>query len=249
MHETRDLQGMPEAIRRILDPFLTDADRALGQGYSAVLYGSAARGDWVEGRSDVNLLLVLDDVRPERLRALGPAFAGWRKAAQEPPLMLSRDEWASATDVFPLEITDMQAAYRVVRGPDPLAALRVAPDDLRHALERELRGKLVRLRQGYVALAEEDESLGAMLVASVPTVLVLLRGVLRLLGRPVPPAPEALVAAGAETAGFDAGAVALAVRRRGERKWRCTPAEGAAYVEAVAVTARFVDQLQLGDQR
>ena len=37
-------------------PFLSQADAALGNGYSAVLYGSAARGDYVPGRSDLNLI-------------------------------------------------------------------------------------------------------------------------------------------------------------------------------------------------
>ena len=51
---------MRESVARVVDPFLTEADKALGQGYSAVLYGSAARGDFVPGRSNINLMLVMD---------------------------------------------------------------------------------------------------------------------------------------------------------------------------------------------
>ena len=39
--------------------------------------------------------------RPTRLRALAPAFATWRKAASEPPLLISRAEWARATRRVP----------------------------------------------------------------------------------------------------------------------------------------------------
>ena len=112
---------MQAAIDKVVTPFLAAADAALGAGYSALLYGSAARGDYVPGRSDINLMLVLDDPSPSRLRALAPAFEAWRKAAAEPPLLISRAEWARASDVFPIEITDMRAGYRVLRGPDPLA--------------------------------------------------------------------------------------------------------------------------------
>ena len=42
---------MHEAVDRVVTPFWP-ADAALGSGYSALLYGSAARGDFVPGRSD-----------------------------------------------------------------------------------------------------------------------------------------------------------------------------------------------------
>ena len=84
----------------------------------------------------------------------------WSKAAPEPPLLISRAEWARASDVFPIEITDMRAGYQVLRGSDPLAAATVSRADLRQALERELRGKLLRLRQGYAAAAGDEKALG-----------------------------------------------------------------------------------------
>jgi len=72
---------MHETVERVVSPFLAAADAALGAGYSALLYGSAARGDYITGRSDINLMLVLDDASPTRLQAMGPAFARWRKVA------------------------------------------------------------------------------------------------------------------------------------------------------------------------
>jgi len=111
---------MHDSVERVVTPFLAAADAALGAGYSALLYGSGARGDYIPGRSNINLMLVLDDPSPARLRALAPAFAAWRKTAAEPPLLISRAEWARASDVFPIEITDMRAGYRVLRGADPL---------------------------------------------------------------------------------------------------------------------------------
>ena len=112
------------------------------------------------GRSDINLMLILDDLSPGKLTALAGPFGAWRKSGYEPPLVIGRPEWARATDVFPIEITDMRAGYEVLRGPDPVADLSVAPADLRRALEREFRGKLLRLRQGYVAAADDPAALG-----------------------------------------------------------------------------------------
>jgi predicted nucleotidyltransferase len=239
---------MADPVQTVLDPFLADVDRVLGDRYSAVLYGSAARGDFVKGRSDINVLMVLEDVGPAALRSLAGAFGAWRKAAQEPPLLLSRTEWLGAADSFPIEISDMRVSYRVLRGADPLALVTVETADLRRALEREFRGKLLRLRQGYVTLSSDAAALSGVAQESVGTMLVLYRALLALLGRPVPADSGELVTAAAAVVGFGPPALSRIVAGRAERNWRCTTSEFEAYVDAVAQTAAFVDHLQLGDQ-
>jgi predicted nucleotidyltransferase len=239
---------MHETVDRVVTPFLAAADAALGAGYSALLYGSAARDDYIVGRSDINLMLVLDDPSPSRLRALAPAFSAWRRGTSEPPLLISRAEWARASDVFPIEITDMRAGYRVLRGADPLSGAQVNPGDLRQALEGELRGKLLRLRQGYAAAAGDEKALGELAVASSSAILVLLRSLLTLVGQPVPAAPTALASEAAVLIGVPAAALLAPVEHRGTRGWRCTAEEFEHYMDAVAHAVGYVDQLQLGDQ-
>ena len=239
---------MAHPVQSVLDPFLADTDRVLGERYSAVLYGSGARGEFVAGRSDINVLMVLDDVAPAALRSLAGAFSAWRKAAQEPPLLLSREEWLSAADAFPIEVSDMRSAYRVLRGADPVALVSVDRADLRRALESEFRGKLLRLRQGYVTLSGDPATLSGVAAESVRPVLVLYRALLALLGRPVPPSTAGMVSAAAGAVGFAPDSVAGIAAGRGDRSWRCTTTDFEAYLDAVAQTAAFVDHLQLGDQ-
>ena len=240
---------MRDSVARVVDAFLAEADTALGKGYSAILYGSAARGDYIPGRSDINLMLVLDQLSPPELRSLGRGFAAWRKSTLEPPLVLSRAEWNRASDAFPVEITDMRSSYKVLRGTDPIQGTQVDPADLRKALEREFRGKLVRLRQGYATYAPDPAALGALGLQSAATILVLLRGVLTLLGKPVPHDSLELAAQAAAAIGFEGEHLLHVVRHRVDREWRCNAPEFENYMEAVEHTARFLDQLQIGDQR
>jgi predicted nucleotidyltransferase len=234
---------MRGTISRVVDPFLAEADRVLGQGYSAVLYGSAARGDYVPGRSDINLMLVVDQLSPSVLRSLSKGFTGWRKATPEPPLILSRDEWDRASDAFPIEITDMRLSYQVLRGADPMTGVQVDSADLRKALEREFRGKLLRLRQGYATHAPEPGALGSLGLQSAATILVLLRGVLTVVGKPVPTDAAELAQAAATLIGFEPEHLLHVVRHRSDREWRCGATEFENYMRAVEQTAQFVDQL------
>ncbi|MFL5402940.1 MAG: hypothetical protein ACJ8BF_09005 [Gemmatimonadales bacterium] len=240
---------MRESVARVVEPFLAGVDTVVGPAYSAVLYGSAARGDFVPGRSNINLMVVLDQLTPATLRSLSGAFTGWRKATHEPPLVLSRAEWSRASDAFPIEITDMRTAYQVLRGADPMQEVRVDPVDLRKALEREFRGKLLRLRQGYAIYAPDPAALGKLGLHSAATILVLLRGLLTLIGKTVPSDSLELAVAAAAAVGFEGEHLLYVVRHRVDREWRCGAPEFENYMKAVEDTARFVDQLQLGDQQ
>ena len=238
---------MHESVDRVVTPFLAAADAALGPGYSALLYGSAARGDYIPGRSNINLMLVLDDPSPTRLRALGRAFAAWRKAGRAAapasagpngPARRMRSRSRSPTCAPP---TGCSAA------PIRCGAARVEPADLRQALEREFRGKLLRLRQGYAAAAgdasagragaaERRHHPGAAARAAEPG------------GHGRAAAPAALAAGPRPLVGLPAGALVHVVAHRGEREWRCNASEFEHYMDAVEQAAGFLDQLQLGDQ-
>ena len=140
-----------------------------------MLYGSAARADWVPGRSDVNLLVLLDDTSPSALRRLTPAVTAWHTKGFAPPLIMGLEEWQRSADVFPIEIADMQAAHRVLCGADPVQGMTVDPVDLREAVEKELRGKLMRLRQAWVRFGDAGMILGGFALASISTYFALLR--------------------------------------------------------------------------
>ncbi len=181
---------------------------------AAVLYGSAARGDWVPGRSDVNLLLLVDDTTPTALRRLTPAVTEWHTKGFAPPLIMGRDEWLRSVDVFPIEITDMQLSHRILCGPDPIAGMTVEPGDLREAVEKELRGKLVRLRQAYVRFGDAGAILAGFALASISTYFALLRCLAVLSRRAPGNTPAETAAALKAELGADA---AIAVEIAGHR--------------------------------
>lgn len=224
-----------------LAPFLDACDAVLQGAYSAVLFGSAARGEWVEARSNLNVLLVLDDVRPETLRALHAAFAAFAAVSPEPPLLLSRAEWQQAADAFPIEITDMRAAYRVLRGDDPMPLVTVERSHLRQALEREFRGKLLQLRRAFVLRGADELALGQVASAGVGTAVLLCRTALVLLGETPPGTSAGVLDRAAARLGIDAAPLLGALSRRWTPDWRCPAPEFVRYLAAIEAAMHAVD--------
>ncbi len=236
---------MHELVRRVVDPFLTDVDAALGATYTAILFGSAARGDYVPRRSDVNLMLIVERADPAELSRLRPAFARWRKTVPELPLIISRDEWLHGVDVFPIEICDLRAAYRVLRGPDLVAQVNYQPADLRRALEKEFRGKLLRLRQRYAAQGDQD--LGAWAGGTVGAIVLFFRCLLVLTGGSAPAGAADVIETAGRVVGFDPAPLLRVLACRTAPKTRLAAADFEAYLGAVERAAHFTDQLELGD--
>ena len=170
---------------------------------SVVLHGSVARGEAVPGVSDVNVLVLLESAGPDELRPIAPLAREWLDSAGAPPLILTAAEWARAADVFAIEVADMKDAHELLFGTDPVATLDVRRTELRLQTERELRGKLLQLREGTLLAAESPTELGWLLSAALPSFTAYMRATLRLAGRDVPTDTPSVILATAETIAGD----------------------------------------------
>jgi len=229
------------------EQFADGVSQALGRRLvSLLLYGSAASGTHVPGRSDVNTLLICDAVDEGLFAALEPALVRWVRAGNPAPLILAEREWRESADAFAIEYEEIRSAHRVLAGRDPWAGISVRREDLRRQLEGELMGKLVRLRQLYAAFRSDRKRLTQVIVASTAGVFTMLRAALRLAGRTAPAAPEDLVRQAAVVIGFAPESlddVVAHVRGRRRLALAARDPRAAAYLVAVTRTAEFVNSL------
>lgn len=189
---------------------------------SVVLYGSAARGEYRPGVSDLNILVLLKGINPPTLRRGSPLARKWVKGGNQTPLMFGEAEWRGSADVFPIEYSDMRDAHRVLFGIDPFEGMEIDNEHLRLQSEHELRAKLIQLREHYVLSAEKPKELGQLLISALPTFLTLFRTLLRLMGRAVPRESGEVIDAVAAEIGFEPGPFQRVMEAR-DRKARFAP--------------------------
>lgn len=191
-----------------IDEFVRRVREAGGSNVeSVILFGSAAAGDFREGLSNVNLMCVLRDSSLKALQALSPAAKWWDGKKQTPPLCMTKPELQRSTDVFTIELLDMQQHHRVLFGDDPLKDLQIPMDLHRVQVEYELREKLILLRQ-HLMLADANESrLWEVVLRSVSSLSTLFRHTLIALGDSASTSRREAVAALAQRVGFDGGSI------------------------------------------
>lgn len=220
--------------------------RLLGERLHAVLlYGSAAREEYLESRSDLNVLVLLDRIDPALLQRMAPAATDW-SAQRVNAMLLAEHEWRRASDAFAVELLDMQDARILLHGTDPVNGIHVDLHAARLQAERELRGRIIGLHNGLVQCGREPALLGRMLMAALPSFATYLRTALRLAEKPVPPNTRDVIAQGTELVGAPAqGWLRTLDARAQDGEWAVDITDEVIeqYNAAAERTASFVDSL------
>ena len=153
---------------------------------SVILFGSAVSGDFHPGLSNLNLLCVLRDCSFAALQAIAPVAKWWEREKQPPPLCMTRKELERSTDVFTIELLDMQQHHRVLFGEDVVQGLRISMHVHRVQVEYELREKLILLRRQVLLASGSNSRLWDLMLRSVPSFATLFRHALIALGVEAP---------------------------------------------------------------
>ncbi|HEV8482241.1 MAG TPA: nucleotidyltransferase domain-containing protein [Blastocatellia bacterium] len=234
-----------KALKQLVEDLRTTHGENLA---SVVLYGSAAAGDYIERRSDHNLLIVLKKITSEDLRLSQAPMREWQRLGQPMPVYFTVEELNNAADVFPIEFLQMEKARKVLHGSDPFESMKISKDNLRHQTEYELRTKLIQLRRLYIPASISGEKLSALISDSFVSFAALFRPVLMLLGHEPPITKEESVRAMVRLVGMDGSPFERILELRAKGGSSLTEAEAnelfAAYLAQIEQVIKVVDGIQ-----
>jgi predicted nucleotidyltransferase len=143
---------------------------------SVHIYGSVARGEYHPRRSNLNLLLILQQLGREILRQISLLQA--KLAPLTLLLCLTEEYLKTSLDTFPLELLDLKLHHKTLSGSDILSEMEISPHYLRIQLERELKSKLILLRQNLFLRGCQEKELCALMVSHLPALDAILQGLL-----------------------------------------------------------------------
>ena len=238
---------VPQKPEDIVPEFINDYYTVYGANLIAIcLYGSGARGEYIPGRSDLNFLIVLTE---EGIKGLDRAFkvvAKWHRRRVTTPLFMTPEYIATSRDTFPLEFLSIKRDYQVVWGKNPLAKLTVRKKQLRLQLEREIKGKLLQLREAYLASKGWRRNIVAVASQSLTAILSIFQGILYLQGKEIPHQRGDLIRAIAVETGLAAAPfMQLLEVKEGKTKYRRNKMKDIMenYIEGVRQLAFWVDKM------
>jgi hypothetical protein len=159
---------------------------ALGPDLASVAaFGSWAVGEYVDGYSDLNLLVVTRRLDADVIRKMAPAVASVAGPKCR-PLVFSQVELRRFAEAFPLEFQDMADTRKVLHGEDPFGRLEISSARLSEELESEARNRLIKFRQRWLLTGGAEAASRELAASTIGAVLPLLKGLLRLKKRKAP---------------------------------------------------------------
>ena len=249
----RVIEGLPDEIQKLLQTYVKDVKGVFGEQLEGMLlYGSAVRGEFLPGRSNLNILLLVSSYDSAVLKRYSALHRHWSKEQIVVPLFLTEEELHTSAAVFPLEFLEIQEQHRVLGGRDPFIGFHVKIDRLRETVVQGVTSHLLRLRQRYVEGGGSDDATTILLPLSITSLVPLLRGVQRLLGRPVLSHSDAVIKDVAEQLKLDLqGLLDALLLKRGQISpgTREVPRLFDRYLQAATMLTRAVAQLLPQGQR
>jgi len=186
--------GMPEQAQQTLRAYLRDAAKTFGEhDPSIILYGSLARGDFLQDRSNINLLLIFDTMTLDIMKQCSRLHRRWAKERILAPLLFTVNEVRQYAETFPIEFFDIQDQHILLAGRDPFPELHLSGRNLFQECEREIRSNVLRVRQQFVEAGGQHEGIQALLPISLTTLIPCLRGVYRVVGQSPQGTPDTIL--------------------------------------------------------
>ena len=210
---------------------------------SVTVYGSAVGGDFDPDRSDINLLIVLDNATLDAVEKSADIQTKWLKQRIARPIIMDTEYLNRSLDSFPIEFFNMQNGYAVVSGEDLLAELEISHNDLRLQAERELKGKWLHLIQDWLAVKDDRKGLREFLQVSLGDFTAVFRAMLHVRHQPVPQDKKALWEAVTQSYELDSNPFAdvqSAALKGDKNQMRDVFTD---YVKAIEILSEKIDQL------
>lgn len=174
-----------------------------GDLISIMLYGSATGKDYRPGKSDINFMIVLSEEGIERLNQAFEIVKKWRKRNVAIPVFLTENYVETSTDVFPIEYLNFKSNYVPVYGKDILKDLSFKPEFIRLQCEREIKGKLLLLRQVYLETSGKGRALKGVISQSIRAFVAIFEALLHVKGLELPKEKLQIIRATAQAFDLD----------------------------------------------
>lgn len=187
-----------------IDPFFRELLDGYGENiHSLYLIGSALTEDFDPKRSDINSIVMLRNMDLGFLEHLAPRGKVYSKKGVASPLIMTPEYVNASLDSFPVEFLNFSLIHACVLGEDVFEALKVEHSYLRNQCERELKVKLIGLRQGYLSRMGNPELLAEAFRGSISDFMPLFRAIIKLMGQEPPISSKEVLIALGKASGVD----------------------------------------------
>jgi len=253
LERLKNFDKLRPEVRKLIEPYVRSLFTLLKEDVlSIVVFGSATGPDFVPGRSNVNLAVVVKEIDLSLLKKCLKQVSAGAKKGIVAPLFLTQEYINSSADVFPVEFLDIRETGVTLMGEEPLANVQLSRSGLRLECEQQLKGSLLRIRQAYLELGLQKAGLETVLCDSLTSLIPVFRAMLVLKEQEVVRGKRQILESVCGAFGLPADTFLSILKLKLEKK-RVSPEKGEKllgdYMRHVRDMARLVDALSISGDK
>lgn len=173
-------EKIPLKLQRIVLKLLKNSKALFGNKLaSVVIYGSVASGEYIHRSSDINVIILLNNIDIDILNK-SKRFIKWCLRHSVNILLLTPEYIKSSLDTFGLEFFDIKLNHICLFGTDCFEDMNIDLNNLRLQCEHELKGKFLKLRQLYL---EDKTPLDVLLFDVFVSLMPVFKGLVKIKGK------------------------------------------------------------------
>ncbi len=189
-----------------MEKFINELQNILNERLTSVfMYGSKVKYTNEQLRSDVNIMVIIENLSGVDLRACSTAVKKWIKGGNPSPVFMDKTEWFHSADVYAMEYSDIKDTHRILYGEDLISGITVDKDNIRFQCEQETKNLLMRFRQFYLENADNPKRLKDSFIPLTKTCNAIFKAILRVKFTNVPDEKSDIIKKVGEITGLNTG--------------------------------------------
>ncbi|PKL52463.1 MAG: hypothetical protein CVV37_01085 [Nitrospira bacterium HGW-Nitrospira-1] len=202
--KTLMLDKLKPIVSEKIKPFLREILFSYTDNIHSIhIVGSSLTEDYNAKTSDINSIFVLKTMDLKFIELLAPFGKKYSKKGVAAPLIMTPDYIRTSLDVFPIEFADYKLIHQTVFGEDILKDIEISMADLRQQCEREIKSRLIGIRQAYISSVGDRRMLTERFVNSIAGYMPLFRGIIFLMGKERPIGKDQVISALSASTGIN----------------------------------------------
>ena len=183
MTELKNMDRLNRDAAKRIKPYMEEFLRIHSKSIISIfIYGSAACDDYVKGSSDINSAIIFNNIGISELKKSLYMVNESIRHRINTPLFLTKDHIMTSLDTFPIEFIEMKENHIILYGENVLSDINIDLSNIRFVCEEQIKGKLIRMRQGYLEVGLRKKGIEALIKESFDSLFPVFRGLLRLKG-------------------------------------------------------------------
>lgn len=171
-----------------LNKFIEDTKNIFGKKLKSIfIYGSKAYYENPQNESDLNLMVIVENLTGEDLKNCFNPVRQWMgegnifdKNKNPMPVFMGEKEWFNSSDVYAMEYADIKENHKIIYGDDLICDICIKKEDLRLQCESEMKNLLMRFRGHYLMNSGCTKAINNSFIPIMKTLNAIFKAILRL---------------------------------------------------------------------